>query len=129
MIIFVYGYPNSGKTTYSNRYEQVIRLDDYNFEQKISDYILENFDLSKDICIEGDICLDRYKRKHFYDSALSSLGVPTECIFMNTDPAICEARESRGRNMKCTRPIDLADRSEGWDYITEIVNNTIIISH
>lgn len=118
MLTLICGIPNAGKTTYSQKFNNVIHFDDV---QKTS-VVCEMVAKEDDVCVEGAFLDSRRRRK--IAEAYKGKKV---CIWLNTPLAECIARENRGRQNGlfriCADGFDPPTYYEGWDEIVIIHDN------
>lgn len=116
MITLICGLPNSGKTTFSKRYGNVLHLDDYG--HRISEAVAH---ADGDVVVEGVFVLG-YMRKRILES-YSGDGKKV-CVWLNASPEECVRRESRGRPnymiWNCHSVFEPPTYDEGWDEIVVI---------
>lgn len=121
-MILICGLPNSGKTSYSKQYKNVVHLDDYMVEGKkakeyfsICNKVAKN--LGDNVVIEGVYNTARLRKK------LLSLFPDSKntCIYLDTDYDECIKRESRGRDLEIinmwNKIFEKPSVDEGWDKI------------
>lgn len=140
MITLIIGLPNAGKTTYSEKFKNVIHFDECKHEKRMSNYDVcnkiayEKYIQTKDVCVEG-VYLTRKERLKFLQT-FNDIDDEKILIYLNTPVEICEERERNFRQ----RYIGIVQVSfnkfenptigEGWDTILEIKyidkNKTII---
>jgi len=88
----IMGLSNSGKTTYSLKFNNVVHLDDlYNLSLAEKQEIYSSTE--EDVCIEG-IYLRRKDREFILDAIKAEKRI---CIFLNTPLEECLSRETRKR--------------------------------
>lgn len=120
MIALVCGLPNSGKTTYSKRYRQVVHRDDCPYPQHIT-FPQAVAKIAGDVCGEG-VYNTRKERISFLD-AMTKRDDLRICIFLDTPVEICLQRENNGRRrgeylvMRGAERMELPTLDEGWDEI------------
>ena len=114
------GLPNSGKTTYSMQYENVIHLDDYSKSKfKKCNEVVKNTD--GNVVVEG-IYNSEIRRKELLD-VVKDKKCRNVCIWLDTSTEECLRRENlyrcRGDHIvkKNARLFDEPTLSEGWDEI------------
>ena len=120
-MILIMGRPNSGKTTYSQRFENVLHLDDFPYNR----FLNCNAAVAKakgEVVVEG-IYNFRCRRIKLLES-YHGMGEKV-CIWLDTPVEECLRREDRGRN-KCdiTAPLQPPTLDEGWDEIIIIRGET-----
>lgn len=107
------GLPNSGKTTYSNRYEDVIHLDD----------IRQYSECNKIVSAKVDAVVEGVynKRKHRLQLLSGCRDSYNVCIWMDTPIEECMNREMAYRKRNCfiiyNNKMEPPEFSEGWDEI------------
>ena len=116
MVTLIIGLPNSGKTTYSRKYENVIHLDEEGRR------IFEAVEKSKgDIVIEGIFILRSMREKLLKSYKGDGKKV---CIWLDISPEECERRENRNRGAymiwNCFNAFEPPTLEEGWDEIIRI---------
>lgn len=116
MVTLICGLSNSGKTTFSEQYGNVIHLDDYG--RRINEVVSE---ATGDIVVEGVFVL-RHMRKKLLESYRGT--GRKVCIWLDVSPDVCEAREDRGRPTaliwNCYNALEPPTYEEGWDEIIAI---------
>lgn len=124
MFTLICGLPNSGKTTYSNKFDNVIHIDEIPVINKSPiKTVIELLNTTDDICVEGvfPIVSDRKKLIDAYK------GKNTKCIWLNTPYEECVKRENRGRKevliKNCHSIFEPPTYEEGWDKIIIIGDN------
>lgn len=123
MVTLIFGVPNSGKTTYSKRYENVIHLDDVEpVDGSPIKAICEQLsNTDGDVAVEGVILFAKYRKR--ICEAYKGDGKRV-CIWLNIPLEECERRENRGRGLYMTRNchdvIEPPTYDEGWDEIIEL---------
>lgn len=122
-MILIMGYPNAGKTTYSQNYEDVIHLDDFGRGKfaKCNEAVLHS---DGNVVVEG-IYNTAKRRKSLLD-AVSEKNCRKVCIWIQTPLEECLRREKmyrmRGDNVVLVSA-DMFEEptySEGWDEIITI---------
>lgn len=96
MLTLICGLPNAGKTTYSQKFQNVLHADDYANIDDLLKLISKNI---KNICVEG-IFMTQYSRKRLLNVYN---GNKTKCIFIDTPLGICLKRENRKRLLQVIR--------------------------
>ena len=113
MLTLICGIPNSGKTTFSKRYQNVIHLDEVSNYRTVCDMVAK----MDDVCVEG-IYIDPHLRK---DVLKAYKGDRKVCIFLDTPLKECIAREERNRGTLIIKNCHLLfippTYDEGWDEI------------
>lgn len=119
MLTLICGIPNAGKTTYSQRYNNVIHEDDI---QKI-DKICEMVSKENDVCAEG-VFINSWRRQKV---ASAYKGERKICIWLDTPLEECISREDRSRSTvlvrNCNSMFEPPTFDEGWDEIIIIRGN------
>lgn len=118
MIVLIIGLPNAGKTTYSERFENVLHLDDF----PPSKFLNCNEAVRKavdDVVVEGIYNL-RCRRERLLE-AYQGNGRKV-CIWIDTPADVCVGRENRGRHEQVVRAhlFQPPTYDEGWDEIIRI---------
>lgn len=130
LIYWLNGLPNSGKTTFTKSLLNVIHLDDYEPGQALASHHLYQdieslFTQYDTIYVDGlrcnslsrQIMLRKWHNIHHY----YVIG-----IFVDTDPEICKARNTRYTDDRMEQFIQHFDRpvlEEGYDELWTITNN------
>lgn len=113
MVTLICGLPNSGKTTYSRKYDNVIHLDDVG--HKVFDAVKESND---DVVVEGIFILRSTRTKLL--KAYNGDGKRI-CVWLDVSPEECERRENRNRAKyaiwNCHSVFEPPTLDEGWDEI------------
>lgn len=120
MLVLICGLPNAGKTTYSQRYANVIHLDDYSVPRVAHcNKAIEK--AGDDIVVEG-IYNTRCDREELLE-AYRGQGKKT-CIWLATPAEECIRRENRGRPQQVVlnqqKRFEEPSLSEGWDEIVVV---------
>lgn len=123
----IIGLPNSGKTTYSEKFRNVIHFDDvpHTFpEDWFSNCNKMASEAEGDVCVEG-VYNDRNNRILLLD-AVKNKGGKNVCIWIDTSVEECLRREQNGRR----RPPEIVTKhantfepptlDEGWDEVIVI---------
>lgn len=108
MLILICGLPRAGKTTFSQRFKDVIHLDNSGAYHGVLRRLQHE---SGDVIIEGvydkrgyrEQLIRTYKGEHF------------RCIWLNTPDEIRRSRH--GWDKYCDKPFDTPTFDEGWDEI------------
>lgn len=126
MITLICGLPNAGKTTFSNRYENVVHFDEcpmprHEIFQKIV------AEATGDVYAEG-VCNSKSSRGMLLNS-IKNKNEKKVCIWIDTPLEVCLKREESFRG----RPLDMVINhsrrfepptiDEGWDEIIIFRNN------
>lgn len=113
MVTLICGIPNSGKTTYSKKFNNVIHFDD------VGSHIFEMIkDNKNDIVVEGIFIFRSIREKilNTYQGEGEKI-----CIWLNISPEECEKRENRNRAKyiiwNCYSVFEPPTLEEGWDEI------------
>ena len=123
MLTLICGIPNSGKTTYSARFGDVIHLDE------VQDYsaICEMASGMENPIIEG-LYLLAENRTQLLDACADHS--PKRCIWLDTTLEECIRREDRNRPAfvitQCANTFEPPTYDEGWDEIVRYSSSTII---
>lgn len=122
----IIGYPNAGKTTYSQRFENVVHYDDHR-HISVEHAYRETNEAVKALLLDGkDVCLDTVhnRRKRRVDLLETIKDVPCEkhLIWLDTPLETCIAREVRHRPEALIKAnaVEAPIYDEGWDTITII---------
>ena len=107
MLTLICGHSRAGKTTYSQRFDNVIHLDDVHSTRAVISRIRSE----DDVVVEG-IYYSPRERKELL-SAYKGKG--TRCICLDTPKEIREER--MGRIIKHDYPFRIPTLDEGWDEI------------
>lgn len=120
MITLIIGLPNAGKTTYSEKYENVIHLDEMRKQDRkhAHENILKAVKEAKeDIVIEG-VYNGRLGREQIVQAAGDAKKV---CIWIDTPIETCLERNTRG--ILIIDSLEPPEYSEGWDEIRIVRND------
>lgn len=116
MITLIIGLPNSGKTTYSQQFDNVIHFDDVG--HRVFELVEEN---KGDVAVEG-IFIHRRMRERLLKAYKGS--GRRICIWLDITPQECERRENRNRGAymiwNCFSAFEPPTLDEGWDEIIVI---------
>ena len=113
----VCGLPNAGKTTYSQRFRNVIHLDEVGRTSRVCEMVSGQ----DDVCVEGvfPTAWRRRRVRESYDG-------PARLIWLDMPPDECKRREDRGRPEfileNAARYFEPPTYDEGWDEI-EIIRD------
>lgn len=111
MLTLICGLPRAGKTTYSERFDDVIHLDTSGAYQGVNRRLKHR---TGDVVVEGVYQLQR-ERKRLIEAYKTDT---YKCIWLNTPD---EVRRSRpGWDKYCDKPFEPPTYSEGWDEIIVI---------
>ena len=118
-MILIIGHPNAGKTTYSERFENVLHLDDF----PRSKFLNCNEAVRKsdgNVTVEGIYNL-RCRRKKLLE-AVKGKDTRNVCIWLDVPKDECLRRESRNRNASVIThsPFEPPTLDEGWDEIIHL---------
>lgn len=108
MLTLICGLPRAGKTTYSQRYDNVIHLDDYECDRYQK--CIEMARQSGDIVIEGLFTRTRIRR--LLREAYQGRAV---CIWVDTPLKVRQQR--KGYSPKNSEYFEPPTYNEGWDEI------------
>lgn len=117
MLTIIIGLPNAGKTTYANRFKEVLHYDDIMRLDTKTRYDM----YAKASVIEG-IYLTRRSRRIVLNCWRKRLGKRV-CVWVDTPLDVCLEREREGRNRSETVVLHNAKLfqpptlDEGWDEI------------
>ena len=114
MLTLICGLPRAGKTTYSERFDDVIHLDTSGAYQGVLRRLRHQ---TGDVIVEG---VYRYQneRKRLIETYKTDT---YKCIWLNTPD---EVRRSRpGWDKYCDKPFESPTYDEGWDEIIIIKDN------
>lgn len=121
-MILIIGIPNSGKTTYSSQFENVIHFDDVKGTNKqMREWVLDAVQKDNGLCVEG-VYADPVDRKKLVEASNEK----NTCIWLDTPLDVCLKREQEGRNRSDHLVIWAAEDfkpptyEEGWDEIITI---------
>ena len=108
MITLICGLPRAGKTTYSNRFDDVIHLDNSGGYGGVNRRLQHK---------EGDIVVEGvYNTKSQRESLLRAYkGKGTRCIYLDTPQEVRKTRQ--GWDKFCDYPFEEPSLDEGWDEI------------
>lgn len=110
MMVLICGLPNSGKTTYSKRFENVMHFDDYLGGRYEEGYRLAS--RMDDVCVEG-LFQRRETRMRLIEACDHDYNL---CIFLDTPAEICVNR----KDFKGHTYMEPPTYDEGWDEIEVI---------
>lgn len=130
--VLICGLPNAGKTTFSNRFLNVIHMDDIieNFPPKRQTQIAINNSLkllqtNSTMCLEGVFACLGLRQKILRAITHQFPNIYTVCIYIEIPVEIAKQRESRNRDCdmieSVNRYFQQPQYDEGWDEII-IVN-------
>lgn len=120
MLTLICGIPNSGKTTFSERWSRnVVHLDDTEGGHRAIREMVSRAD--GDITVEG-VYLHHAQRRELAQAYRGA----TLCIWLDTPLETCIEREDRGRGTLITRNcaalFEPPTLDEGWDEIVRIAS-------
>ena len=117
-MILICGLPNAGKTTFSQRYENVIHFDEVKGGRHRRDKVIEMVSADNDLVVEG--VYDKAKdRKHLAETSKAK----NTCIWLDVSVDECLKRESKYRQrgehlvIWCAESFEPPTLDEGWDEI------------
>jgi tRNA uridine 5-carbamoylmethylation protein Kti12 len=115
-MILICGLPNAGKTTYSQKYENVIHFDEVKGGRHRRDNVIAMVSADNDVTVEG--VYDKAKdRRRLVEASQKE----NTCIWLNTPVDECIRRESRQRGEHiirwCSESFEPPTPDEGWDEI------------
>ena len=118
----IIGLPNAGKTTYSQRYTNVLHLDDFPWNRWLNcNEAVRQSD--GNVVVEGIYNL-RCRRERLLE-AVAGKNVRNVCIWLDTPQDECLRREDRGRDARTITDIfQPPTLDEGWDEIIRITGNS-----
>lgn len=113
------GIPNAGKTTYSQRFDNVVHMDEVATNRKHFPKITEIIaNSTEDVCVEG-VFISKHQRKELVSACRPEW--KKTCIWLATPLEECLRRENRGRKAalmeNCHAAMQPPTYSEGWDEI------------
>ena len=108
MLILICGLPRAGKTTYSERFDEVIHLDTSGAYQGVLRRLKHK---DGDVIVEGVYRL--IKERENLIRAYN--GTVFKCIWLETPDEVRQSR--RGWDKWCDRPFEPPTLDEGWDEI------------
>lgn len=114
MLTLICGQPRAGKTTYSERFNDVIHLDTSGAYRGVLRKVKR---LNGDVVVEG-VYRHQSERIHLiqvYDTDRY------KCIWLNTPDEVRQSR--KGWDKWCDKPFETPTLSEGWDEIIIIRGN------
>ena len=114
MLTLICGLPRAGKTTYSERFDDVIHLDTSGAYQGV---ICRLKHKSGDIIVEG--VYRKVREREMLIQAYNGTG--RKCIWLDTSDEVRRSR--RGWDKWCDKPFEAPTLSEGWDKIIIIRGN------
>ena len=117
-MILITGLPNAGKTTYSQRFPNVVHFDDVKGGRHRWGNVVEMVKADDSIVIEG-VYAKASHRKPLIDACSGK----KTCIWLDTPVDVCDERERTGRKRSEHMVIWAAESyepptlEEGWDEI------------
>ena len=115
MITLICGLPRAGKTTYSERFRDVLHLDSYGY----------NGVMRRVAKTDGDVVVDGVYQNATYRKKLIEAykGAGRRCIYIDTP---LEVRRTRpGFDKFCDFPFEPPTYAEGWDEIIVIGDDNV----
>ena len=122
MLTLVCGIPNSGKTTFSERWSRnPVHIDELDGRNRLKTALDMVSQAEGDICVEGVYLHHRQRRE-----LASAYEGAKLCIWLDTPLETCIEREDRGRGTLITRNcaalFEPPTLDEGWDEIVRIAS-------
>ena len=115
MLTLICGLPNAGKTTYSQRFDNVIHLDEVGRTSRVCEMV----EGMGDTVVEG-VFATSLKRRQLIDAG----GGYSKCIWLDVPLDECKRREDRGRPEfileNAAKYFEPPTYDEGWDEIEVI---------
>ena len=126
-MILIIGIPNSGKTTYSQKFNKVIHFDEIKkVSREIYKYVVCQIRKDSDICIEG--VYGSVQRRKELIQASSGKNI---CIWIDTPLNQCIRREQTGRQ-RSVHMVRMSAQNfqpptydQGWDQIYILKNGVL----
>lgn len=124
-VTLICGVPNAGKTTYSERYENVIHFD--NVRHRSIDEQFRNCDMlaakaKGSVCVEG--VYNSVKRRKEFLAAVRNKDAKKVCVWMDTPAEVCARRLKIGGAAMIVfshfKNFEEPTKEEGWDEIIRI---------
>ena len=116
MLTLICGLHNAGKTTYSQRFDRVVHLDELGTYDAVYDAV---GGIRGDVAVEGLFPRSRHRRK-----LLEAYDGRARCIWLDTPLDECIRREARNRPLfairHCAGIFEPPTYDEGWDEIVRI---------
>ena len=110
MLVLICGLPRAGKTTYSERFENVIHLDTCHAYRGV----IHAMRGAEDVVVEGV-----YNYRHLREELIGAYeGNGSKCIWLDTPDEVRRMRE--GWCEACDKPFEPPTYDEGWDEIRTI---------
>lgn len=114
MLILICGLPRAGKTTYAERYDDVIHLDTCGAYRGVIHTIRGK---KGNVVVEGV-----YQNRHLRETLIKAYnGSGCKCIWLNTSQEIRQKR--KGWHKGCDYYFEPPTLDEGWDEIIIIEDN------
>ena len=122
MLTLICGLPNSGKTTYSGNYENVIHFDGVQHVTLDEHYINCHKMVSEaqgDVCVEGVYGSPERRRQLLAAARNQDKKV---CVLITTPYEVCISRKSKPKFIvdMCRGGFKKPTLDEGWDEIIEV---------
>lgn len=118
MLTLICGIHNSGKTTYSARFDTVAHLDELGSYDAVHEAVRG---IGNDVAVEG-LYPRRKQRTQLLDACADHH--PKRCIWLDTPLDDCLRRETRNRPpfviAHCAHAFEPPTYDEGWDEIVRI---------
>lgn len=108
MLTLICGHSRAGKTTYSQRYSEVIHLDEVGASHLVLNIVRS---MRGDVVVEGIY----YRPLQRRELIQAYQGEGARCIFLDTPKSVREER--LGREIKRDYPFPAPTYDEGWDEI------------
>lgn len=118
MLTLICGIHNSGKTTYSARFDTVVHLDELGGYDAVREAVCG---IGGDVAVEG-----LYPRRSHRIKLLNACADhhPKRCVWLDTPLDECKRREDRNRPLiiidSCASVFEPPTLDEGWDSIEVI---------
>ncbi len=116
------GIPDAGKTTYSQRFPNVIHYDDVKGGRHRRQLVVDMVRDDPTVCVEGV-----YDRARDRSDLVKASDTENVCIWLDTPKDVCIERELNGRRRSIVHMIEWAATEfepptydEGWDRIEVI---------
>lgn len=122
-MILICGIPDAGKTTYSQRFPDVIHYDDVKGGRRRRQLVIDMVRENPTICVEGV-----YGSAQDRSDLVMASNVENTCIWLNTPEDVCIERELNGRRRSMSghmikwaaEEFEPPTYDEGWDKIEVI---------
>jgi len=122
----IIGLPNSGKTTYSQQFENVLHLDDFSPGKFLNcNEAVRRSD--GDVVVEG-IYNSRCRRLKLLEACEGR--TPKICVWIDTPYEVCQERERQGRQRSGVMEhshLEPPTLAEGWDEIRIVRGEEVIV--